>query len=117
MRMQLPMSLSNAHKPSALKVRLFHCGWVAGFLLLGAGSLIASAASDEATFVPVSKPQLLSFSELVQVSQHATLDKPIADKMSRLLHTPFINNEAYLKGVKPIRPTSEELGPFVRTTF
>jgi endonuclease/exonuclease/phosphatase family metal-dependent hydrolase len=117
MRTRLPMSLSNAHKRSVLKVRLFHCGCVAGALLLGAGSLIAAAGSDKATVAPLSKPQVLSFSELVQVSENATPDQALADKMSRLLHTPFVNNEAYLKGVKPIRPTSEELGPFVRTTF
>jgi len=117
MRMQLPRFLSNAQKRSALRVRLFHRGCVAGFLLLGAGSLIASTASDDTNFVPLSKPQVLSFSELVQVSQNATPDQTLADKMNRLLHTPFVNNEAYLKGVKPIRPTSDELGPFVRTAF
>ncbi len=117
MRMRLPMFLSSAQKRSALEVRLFHGACVAGALLLGAGSLSAAAGSGKATVAPLSKPQLLSFSELVQVSQNATPDQALADKMNRLLHTPFINNEAYLKGVKPIRPTSEELGPFVRTTF
>ena len=117
MRVQLPMFLSNDQKRSALKVRLFHNICVAGALLLGAGSMIAAAGSGKATVAPLSKPQLLSFSELVQVSQDATPDQALADKMSRLLHTPFINNDAYLKGVKPIRPTSDELGPFVRTTF
>src|SRR5580693_1985344 len=32
------------------------------------------------------------------------------------LHTPFVSNEAYFGGAKPNRPSSEELGPFIRAT-
>jgi len=117
MRMQLPVSPFRAQKSSPLRAKLFHLGWVAGILLLSGGSLIASAGFDDTNFVPSSKPQVLSFSELVQVSQSETPNKSVADKMTTLLHTPFISNEAYLKGVKPIRPTSDALGPFIRAAF
>ena len=88
-----------------------------GIALLGAASLLAVAAADEAQFVRFAKPQTLSFAELVQLSQEEGVAKSVADKMDTLLRTPFVSNEAYLAGSKPIRPSSEELGPFLRAAF
>jgi endonuclease/exonuclease/phosphatase family metal-dependent hydrolase len=88
-----------------------------GMALLGAATLLAVAVADEPKFVRFSKPQTLSFVELVQLSQNEEPAKSVADRMDKLLRTPFVSNEAYLAGAKPIRPSSEALGPFIRAAF
>jgi endonuclease/exonuclease/phosphatase family metal-dependent hydrolase len=92
------------------------CRWIA-IALLGAVTLFGGAAADESKFVRFSKPQTLSFAELVQLSETESAPKPLTDKMDTLLRTPFVSNEAYLDGVKPIRPSSEALGPVLRAAF
>jgi endonuclease/exonuclease/phosphatase family metal-dependent hydrolase len=90
--------------------------WV-GIAVLGTATLLAVAFADEQKYVRFSKPQTLSFAELVQVSQNEKPKQSVADKMDKLLHTPFVSNEAQLAGAKPIRPSSKTLGPFIRATF
>ncbi len=41
----------------------------------------------------------------------------LAIRLDQLLHTPFLSNEAFYGGAKPIRPSSETLGPFLRATM
>jgi len=79
-----------------------------------AGTL-AHAGKEE--YVHESKPELLNFDELIKLSQTEQPDSALATRMDQLLHTPFVNNEAYFAGVKPIRPSSESLGPFIRATM
>jgi endonuclease/exonuclease/phosphatase family metal-dependent hydrolase len=73
---------------------------------------LRSAAQDE--FVRLSKPDLLSFDELVELEQKDPPSAPLAEKLQRLLTTPVLSNEAYLSGAKPKRPSLPELGPFLR---
>jgi hypothetical protein len=71
--------------------------------VLGAVILLAAAVADEPKFIRLSKPQTLSFAELVELSQTEEPKESLAAKMDKLLHTPFVSNEAYLAGAKPIR--------------
>jgi endonuclease/exonuclease/phosphatase family metal-dependent hydrolase len=65
----------------------------------------------------LSKPELLTFDELVQLEKTDDPEPKLAARLNQLLHTPFISNEAHLSGAKPNRPSSEALGPFIRATM
>ena len=71
-----------------------------------------AATADYSRF---SKPDLLTFDELVDLEEN---DPPsaaaLAQKLEHLLTTPFLSNEAYFDGAKPKRPSSPELGPYLR---
>jgi hypothetical protein len=69
--------------------------------------------SEKQEFASFSKPQTLSFDELVQLEQTEKPEGQLADRLDKLLHTPFLSNEAYLSGAKPNRPSSDSLGPFI----
>jgi hypothetical protein len=83
-------------------------------LLVSQVGVASHRASDEKGLVRFSKPGLLSFDELVELEQNDSPALPLAEKLERLLTTPIINNEATLDGAKPKRPSSPELGPFLR---
>jgi endonuclease/exonuclease/phosphatase family metal-dependent hydrolase len=65
-------------------------------------------------YVRFSKPDLLNFDELVELEQKDPPSPALAQKLEHLLTTPVLSNEAYLDGAKPKRPTSPELGPYLR---
>jgi endonuclease/exonuclease/phosphatase family metal-dependent hydrolase len=50
----------------------------------------------------------------VTLSQQETVDPALADKVHTLLVTPFVNNEAYFNGIKPLRPDLKDIGPSLR---
>jgi endonuclease/exonuclease/phosphatase family metal-dependent hydrolase len=94
-----------------------------GFCLLWAGCFFVGFAtaslgdSDKPEFTRLSKPELLTFDELVQLEKANEPEPKLADRLNQLLHTPFVSNEAYLSGAKPNRPSSDGLGPFIRATM
>jgi len=88
---------------------------VIGALVFFPFSLIAQTGKPEVS--RPSKPELLTFDELVQLEKTDDPDPKLAARLSQLLHTPFISNEAYLSGAKPNRPSSDALGPFMRATM
>jgi endonuclease/exonuclease/phosphatase family metal-dependent hydrolase len=59
-------------------------------------------------------PELLNFDELVTLSNIDRPAPPLAEKLDRLLSTPFISNEASLAGSLPHRPSVDGLGPVLR---
>ena len=61
-----------------------------------------------------SQPPLLSYQELVTLGKEETVDPALAAKVQTLLTTPFVNNEAYLSGTKPLRPDVKGMGPSLR---
>lgn len=65
-------------------------------------------------FVRYSAPRLLSYEELVKLSDLAEPRGALGAELERLLATPFISNEAYYNGAKPRRPHDPRLGPFLR---
>ncbi|MBV8632183.1 MAG: hypothetical protein JOZ83_14745, partial [Silvibacterium sp.] len=75
------------------------------------------AAKPKADYVRFSKPNTLTFDELVQLEKNATAPAPLAKKVQKLVTTPFISNEAFYDGAKPKRPSSPELGPYLRAVM
>jgi hypothetical protein len=57
---------------------------------------------------------MLSYQELVALGEQETVDPALAAKLHTLLTTPFINNEAYFNGIKPLRPDLKGMGPSLR---
>jgi endonuclease/exonuclease/phosphatase family metal-dependent hydrolase len=75
----------------------------------------ASAQNDQgADYIRSSQPPLLTYQELVTLGEQETIDPALANKLNTLLTTPFINNEAYFAGTKPLRPDLKGLGPSLR---
>jgi endonuclease/exonuclease/phosphatase family metal-dependent hydrolase len=64
-----------------------------------------------------STPDLLSFDELVTLSDIAKPEGDIAKRLETLLHTPFLDNEAHFAGAAPHRPSHPWLGPMVRAAM
>jgi endonuclease/exonuclease/phosphatase family metal-dependent hydrolase len=104
---KLRVSLSRANRMRRVGMLLALCAF----------TLVALAKTDQPKLVRFSKPRTLSFSELVQVSQDEKPEASVAKKMETLLGTPFLSNEASLDGAKPVRPSSDALGPFIRATL
>jgi hypothetical protein len=74
----------------------------------------ASAKSgDSADYTRTSQPRMLSYEELVALGEE-TVDPALAAKLHTLLTTPFVNNEAYFNGTKPLRPGLKGMGPSLR---
>jgi endonuclease/exonuclease/phosphatase family metal-dependent hydrolase len=61
-----------------------------------------------------SAPVLFAFDELALLSVDEELPRELAEKLDHLLHTPFINNEAYFRGARPRVPNVAGLGPSLR---
>ena len=75
----------------------------------------ASAQTDQAgDYIHSSQPPLLNYQELVALGEQDTVDPALAAKMQTLLTTPFVNNEAYINGTKPLRPDIKGMGPSLR---
>lgn len=62
----------------------------------------------------VSGPQTLTYDEILQLYQEDVPPPPLADKLHRLLTTPFVNNGASASGVAPARPSLRQVGPVLR---
>lgn len=85
---------------------------VAAFLLLGFSFHCGLAAQSD--FVRFSKPELLTFDQLVDLEKNDPPSPALAEKLEHLVATPFLSNEAYFNGARPKRPSSPQLGPFLR---
>src|SRR3984957_18394760 len=87
----------------------------AALLLMLASNSPASAQTDHsADYTRSSQPPLLTYQELVTLSDQETVDPALAAKVQTLLTTPFVNNEAYFNGTKPLRPDIKGMGPSLR---
>ena len=58
-------------------------------------------------YTRTSQPAMLNYQELVALGEQETVDPALAAKLHTLLTTPFINNEAYFNGVKPLAARSQ----------
>ncbi len=87
-------------------------------LVLFLALLMCSRASAQnehgADYIRSSQPSLLNYKELVALGEQDTVDPALAKKLHTLLTTPFINNEAYFAGTKPLRPDLKGIGPSLR---
>jgi endonuclease/exonuclease/phosphatase family metal-dependent hydrolase len=83
-------------------------------LILTLGSWAAAQNEQAANYMRSSQPPLLNYQELLTLSQQETVEAPLATKMHTLFTTPFVNNEAYFSGTKPLRPDLKGVGPSLR---
>jgi hypothetical protein len=59
-------------------------------------------------------PSLLTYSEIIQLYRQDVPPPRLRSKLNRLLTTPFVSNHATAAGMEPRKPTSPELGNFLR---
>ncbi len=84
--------------------------FLAWMLCPGASAQDKSAAG----YTRTSQSPLLNYQELVALGAQETVDPALAAKLHTLLTTPFINNQAYFNGTKPLRPDLKGMGPSLR---
>ena len=82
--------------------------WVRLLLLVSLACLSIEARAQRGA------PELLSYAELVQLYEQETPPASLAEKLKGLLTTPFVNNGATARGVRPIVPRTAKLGSFIR---
>lgn len=85
-------------------------------LLVCAGTARQTSAGQD-QYVRLSKPNFLTFDELVELEKANEPSLQLAARLDQLLHTPVISNEACLSGARPNRSSSDALGPFLRATM
>jgi hypothetical protein len=90
------------------------CFFVANIILLFVPVDLHPERPAQADFVRFSKPDLLTFDELVELEQKDPPSPALAEKLEHVLTTAILSNQAYLNGAKPKRPSSPELGPILR---
>ena len=83
-------------------------------LMVTLGSPASAQNAQGGEYTRSSQPPLLSYQELVTLGKEETVDPGLAAKVQTLLTTPFVNNEAYLSGTKPLRPDVKGMGPSLR---
>ena len=106
----MPRPMSMTTKPMSLQRA---SNIVAAFSLLGFSAFHCGFAA-QSDFVRFSKPELLTFDQLADLEENDPPSPALAEKLEHLVTTPFLSNEAYLNGAKPKRPSSPQLGPFLR---
>src|SRR5580700_3051272 len=84
------------------------------FLTLIWTSTASAQNAPQADYIRSSQPPLLNYQELVTLGEQETVDTALAAKLHTLLTTPFVNNEAYFNGVRPLRPDLKGMGPSLR---
>ena len=108
--MRLPVSATTKSQLSVISVTYI----ISALFLLFGLSTSHHVVAAQADYVHFSKPDLLTFEELVDLEKNDPPSPTLAEKLQQLVSTPFISNEAYFSGAKPKRPSSPELGPFLR---
>ncbi len=81
-------------------------------ILLCSGASAQSGSS--ADYTRSAEPAMFSYPELVALGEQETVEPALAAKLHTLLTTPFVNNEAYFNGTKPLRPELTGMGPSLR---
>jgi endonuclease/exonuclease/phosphatase family metal-dependent hydrolase len=63
---------------------------------------------------PASTPDLLSYKELLELYEREEPSEQIQIKLQKLLTVPFVNNEAFAAGIRPLKPNGPVLGRYLR---
>lgn len=71
--------------------------------------LLSSTAGAQAQQA-ARQPELFTYEELIQLSEQEPVAQPLAQKLQRLLTTPFVKNG----NSKPLKPSTPRLGRFLR---
>jgi len=90
-------------------------GITAVTLLLGV--LTPALCQKPGRFVRAQAPPLLTYGELIELGSKKEVAPALASRMDKLLGTPFISNGAYLRGARPLKTRSPQLGQFTRVAF
>jgi len=64
-----------------------------------------------------SGPEMLTYEELVALSEDTEFGPELAEKLRAITTTPFVSNEAYYRGARPRVPEIEGLGRSLRLMF
>jgi endonuclease/exonuclease/phosphatase family metal-dependent hydrolase len=59
-------------------------------------------------------PSLLSYADLVRLYENDNPSPELQARLTRLLNTPFVNNDAAARGTRPLKPTSQRVGRTIR---
>ena len=117
-RHAVPVFLSRANRSARNVLRLAQ---VSALLLLFSVSACAQEsviANMESRTWPQTEhaenPELLSFDELVELSESATPEGALAARYEALINTPFVHEEP---GMQPHRPTDPKIGPVLRVAM
>jgi endonuclease/exonuclease/phosphatase family metal-dependent hydrolase len=81
---------------------------------LCASLALAQEKAEQPQGVRSEDPEFLSFDELVTLSSTAKPEGQLAARLTTLLTTPFLHNDASASGAEPHRPAVENLGPVLR---
>jgi endonuclease/exonuclease/phosphatase family metal-dependent hydrolase len=76
-----------------------------------------SQSAPQSALLRTSEPKLLSYDELVSLSEKDPVDEPLNQKLTALLHIPFISNEAYYDKTQPHVPGIPRLGQSLRVVL
>jgi len=83
------------------------------FLTFTFSIAVPSAAAEK--YVRYSAPDFFTYDELVALSENVEqLEPALAQKLQHITTTPFISNEAYYRGAKPLVPDLPRIGPSLR---
>ncbi len=104
-----------AETPLARGNRAYSAGaqlaWLLIIILCGGASAQNGNGAD---YTRSAQPEIFSYQELVALGEQETVDPALAAKLHTLLTTPFVSNEAYFNGTKPLRPDLKGMGPSLR---
>ncbi len=108
-----------------MNARIFTAPLTLSLLLLlsfgphaGSGNDPGKPRSDfSGDYVPVQMSDLLTYDELVELGASDEMRPPLRARLDRMLTTPFISNQAYYSGARPLRPTVPGLGPSLRVVM
>ncbi len=99
---------------SAVPFSVSATGGVVLLLALIGCSVASAQEGRQAEYIRSSQPPFLTYQELVTLYEQETPDPALVQKLHTLLTTPFVNNEAYFSGVKPLQPDLDNRGPSLR---
>jgi endonuclease/exonuclease/phosphatase family metal-dependent hydrolase len=86
-----------------------------GWLVLSLGlCLPALSGADPSALTSYSAPKFISFKDLLRLAETATPEGDLDIQLRRVLHTPFVSNEAWYRGARPRRPAGDGIGPVLR---
>ncbi len=68
-------------------------------------------------YILLQMPELFTYDELVELGTGDAVKDPLKAKLKTVLTIPFISNEAYYNGTRPLRPDIPGLGPSLRVVM
>ena len=59
-------------------------------------------------------PEVLTYNELIELYQQDVPSEQLGKKLNKLLTTPFVSNRATSSASRPLKPSSPQIGKFLR---